>query len=46
MHMLIISVLYVQSVKRASVKALLQVDFVIYMYALPKNKHIPYLIGN
>ena len=42
MHMLIISVLYVQSIK-ASVRALVQVDFL--MYALSKHKHNPYLIG-
>ena len=49
MHMLIISVLYVQSIKRASVKALVQVDFLMYaldflMYELSKHKHNPYLI--
>ena len=32
--------------QRASVKALVQVDFLIYMYALSKNKHNPYLIEN
>ena len=30
--------------QKASVKALVQVDFL--MYALSKNKHNPYLIGN
>ena len=30
--------------QKASVKALVQVDFL--MYALYKNKHNPYLIGN
>ena len=30
--------------QKASVKALVQVDF--HMYALSKNKHNPYLIGN
>ena len=43
MHMLIISVFYVHKNQTASVKALVQVDFL--MYALSKHKHDPYLIG-
>ena len=39
-HMLIISVLY--KYQRASVKALVQVDFLVYTQS--KHKHIPYLI--
>ena len=44
MHMLIMHLLYMPSIRKLQLKALVQVDFL--MYAQSKHKHNPHLIGN